>query len=214
MQHGPQLIFPTAGQNGDTLRSAYGVQPGERVVLFFGLLRPSKGVSDLVDAFALLPDRQGLRLVVAGYPTKTFNVDALHAQIDRLGIAPQVSLYLGYVPNADVGPLLELGDVVVFPYRNATASGAVSAAQSLARPVVASAVGGLPEAIQDGVSGYLAKPEDPPALAAAIWKTLQDPARAAAMARTGQQDMLKNRSWPSFARGMIRAFEALWNEAK
>lgn len=214
MPHGPQLIFPTAGQSRDTLRSAYGVRPGERVVLFFGLLRPSKGVSDLVEAFALLPDRRGLRLVVAGYPTKTFSVERLRALIDRLGIGSQVSVQLGYVPNSNVGPLLEMGDVVVFPYRSATASGAVSAAQSLARPVVASAVGGLPEAIEDGASGYLAKPEDPPALAAAIFKTLQDPARAKAMALAGQQDMLKNRSWPGFARGLIRAFEALWTEAK
>ncbi|GKY88150.1 glycosyltransferase family 4 protein [Sinisalibacter aestuarii] len=209
MLHGPQLIFPNDGVSAEALREKYGIAPGERVVLFFGLLRPSKGVSDLVEAFALLPDRAGLRLVIAGYPTKSFDTAALRAQIDRLGIAGQVSLFLDYVPNGDVAPLMEQGDLVVFPYRNATASGAASAAQSLGRPVVATNVGGFPEAIHDGETGYLAAPEDPAALADAIAKTLADPARARAMAEAGRQDMLENRSWGAFARGLIGVFDGL-----
>lgn len=209
MPHGPQLIFPTAAVGAADLSGKYGVKPGERVVLFFGLLRPSKGVSDLVDAFARVQNRSGLRLVIAGYPTKNFDTRALRAQIERLGISNQVSLFLDYVPNEEVAPLLEMGDVVIFPYRNATASGAASAAQSLGRPIVATSVGGFPEAIRDGETGYLVPPENPDALAQAIENTLADPERAKKMADAGRKDLLETRSWASFARGLIGVFDGL-----
>lgn len=207
MPHGPQLIFPQTVETTEAVRIRYGVAPGERIILFFGLLRPSKGVADLVDGFSRLPDKSGLRLVIAGYPTKTFSTEALNRQIETLGIADRVSLYLDYVPNGDVAALLGMADVVVFPYRSATASGAAAAAQSLGRPVVATDVGGFPEAIQDGVTGFLVPPADPGALADAIAKTLADPERAREMALAGRADMLKNRSWAAFARGLIDIFE-------
>lgn len=209
LPHGPQLIFPAAQAGGADLPGKYGVKPGEKVVLFFGLLRPSKGVSDLVEAFARVHDRTGLRLVIAGYPTKTFDTKALRARIARLEISDQVSLFLDYVPNEDVAPLLEMGDVVVFPYRNATASGAASAAQSLGRPIIATSTGGFPEVIRNGETGYLVPPDDPDALARAIEKALAEPARAREMAEAGRQDLLKNRSWATFARGLIGMFEGL-----
>lgn len=209
MQHGPQLLFPKTQSHPEVLRTRYGVRQGERVILFFGLLRPSKGVADLVDAFARLPSRSGLRLVVAGYPTKSFNIEELHELIEALGLQDQVSLYLGYVPNGDVAALMEMADLVVFPYRNATASGAVSAAQSLGRPIVATSVGGLPEAISDGVTGLLVPPGDPEALAGAIAESLANPDHAVEMAEAGRQELMENRSWRSFARGLTESFEKL-----
>lgn len=203
LPHGPQMLFGVAPRSGGSIAAEYGALEGERIVLFFGLLRPSKGIEDLVTAFSMMPDRRGLRLVIAGYPTKTFDLAGLRAQVAKLGIAEATSLKAGYVPNEDVGPLLAAADVVVFPYRNATASGAVSAAQSLHRPVVATAVGGLREVIEDGVTGRLVAPGRPDLLAQAMADVLADPVAAQRMAEAGHEDLMRHRSWAVFARGLM-----------
>lgn len=202
-----QLLFhPGENDRADTeaVRERYGIADGERVVLFFGLLRPSKGVPDLVEAFARLPDRAGLRLVIAGHPNKAFDAEEIKALADRLGISGNVTLHLEYVPNEDVAPLLSQADVVVFPYRNATASAAAATAQGLCRPVIATDVGGLGETIEDGVTGRLVPPQDPEALSRAIAETLSDPAAATGMAERAFRELSRTRSWPVFAARLLR----------
>jgi glycosyltransferase involved in cell wall biosynthesis len=68
--------------------------------------------------------------------------------------------------------------VVVLPYRQIFQSGVLPVAQTFGRPVVAAAIGALPEAIEDGRTGLLVPPEDPAALAEAVAGLLADPARA------------------------------------
>jgi glycosyltransferase involved in cell wall biosynthesis len=89
--------------------------------------------------------------------------------------------------------------VVVFPYRSATASGVLALAQSLARPVVATAVGGLAEAVEPGVTGLLVPPGDPDALARALEAMLADPEVAAAMGARGHEAATGARSWDAVA---------------
>lgn len=207
LPHGPQLLFPEQDAPLEPCRTRYGIEPDDRVVLFFGLLRPSKGVADLVEAFARIGDASKVRLVIAGFPTKAFDTDALRAQIKLLGLADHVSLFLDYVPLEDVGTLLRLAAVVVFPYRNATASGAAAAAQSLGRPVVVTSVGGLSETVRDGDTGFVVPPRDAVALADAITRTLGDPHQAAKMGAAGREEILKERSWEAFAKRIIELFE-------
>jgi len=197
--HGPQLLFPSDLDAEQRLRTAHGLKPGERVVLFVGGLRPSKGVPDLISAFAQLPDRTNLRLLIAGYPSREFDTDAVQKQLKDLGIVDQVQLRFEYIPGEEIGPLVQLADVVVFPYRSATASGAVALAQTLQRPVIATAVGGLPEAIEDGVTGTLVPPGDIGALASAIGQVLADPEAAKRMAASGYEMCTRNRSWGEIA---------------
>jgi glycosyltransferase involved in cell wall biosynthesis len=207
LPHGPQLLFPDKDAPQVPYRSRYGIEPGERVVLFFGLLRPSKGVSDLVEAFARIGDANKVRLVIAGFPTKAFDTDALGEQINHLGLTDRISLFPDYVPLEDVGALLRLADVVVFPYRNATASGAAAAAQSLGRPVVVTSVGGLSETVRDGETGLVVPPCDPAALAQAITKTLADRNQATRMGAAGREEILSERSWEAFAKRILELFE-------
>ncbi|MDP4032963.1 MAG: glycosyltransferase family 4 protein [Pseudorhodobacter sp.] len=197
--HGPQLLFAPNPDAEQRLRAANGLEPGERVVLFVGGLRPSKGVPDLIDAFALLPDRADLRLLIAGYPSREFDTGAIERQVQDLGIAGQVRFRFEYVPGDEIGALVQLADVVVFPYRSATASGAVALAQTLRRPIVATAVGGLPEAIDDGVTGTLVPPGDIAALATAIGQMLADPEAARRMADSGYEMVTRTRSWEDIA---------------
>lgn len=203
LPHGPELLFSSDADASDSVMARYRIVGDAPVVLMFGGLRPSKGVPELIDAFACLAAEDGAplpRLIVAGYPSRDFDTDGLVRQVRALGLQRRVTLDFRYLSMTELGALIGRADVVVFPYRSATSSGAVALAQSLGRPVVATAVGGLPDAIEDGVTGWLVAPGDPPALAGAIRRVLADPVAATAVAERGRAVILTERSWPSIAR--------------
>jgi glycosyltransferase involved in cell wall biosynthesis len=88
--------------------------------------------------------------------------------VDELGLQDRVELRDGFVSNEEAALLFSAADAAVLPYRSATQSGVVQLAFAYGTPVIATAVGGLPEAVSDGVDGLLCPPDDPQALAAAI----------------------------------------------
>jgi len=73
-----------------------------------------------------------------------------------------------YVPDADVAMYFMAADLVVLPYTSASQSGIAQTAFAFERPVVVTAVGGLPDVVEDGVTGYVVPPRNPEALASAI----------------------------------------------
>ncbi|AZQ65919.1 glycosyltransferase family 1 protein [Silicimonas algicola] len=205
LPHGPPLSLGSFDKDSGVAR--YGIGDFERVILFFGLLRPSKGVEDLVDAFAALKNRSGVCLLIAGYPTKNFDAEGLIERVRSFGLEGQVLLHLDYVPDGDVGPLLTLAEMLVLPYRNATASGPAAAAQYLHCPIIATDVGGFKEIIQDGVTGRIVPARNIPALSRAIGEMLNDHVGAQRMAEAAYLDQAENRSWNKFAREVLKLAE-------
>lgn len=143
------------------------------VLLFFGFVRPYKGVDVLFRAMPTVLSRfPAATLLVAGEWWK----DALpeRAWIARLGIAEQVRLLDEYLPNDRLPALFAAANAVVLPYRAATQSGVVQLAFGFGVPVITTTVGGLPEAVQHEGNGLLVAPDDPDALAAAIVRYLSE----------------------------------------
>jgi glycosyltransferase involved in cell wall biosynthesis len=214
--HGNQAIFRVLGGDVESrtaaLRRRYGLDHDERVVLFFGHLVPSKGVEDLVRAHALSSTRTCARLVIAGYASKLFDVDALASLIHELDVDSSVVLDLRYVPGEDVAALMALTTVVVLPYRNATQSGALQVAYTFGRPVIATDVGGIPEAVDDGHSGLLVPPNSPSELARAIEDILSSPARAEQMGSYARRLAETRFSWDRVAADMLAVYERLVEE--
>ncbi len=153
-----------------------------RVILFFGFIKAYKGLHVLLAAVPALRARLGpdFRLLVVG----DFYEDEApyREQISSLGIADRVTLVPGYTPNEAVPRYFVAADLVVLPYLSATQSGIVQIAYRYDRPVVTTNVGGLPEFVGEGETGYLVPPGDPAALAAAIARFYGEADRAA-MAR-------------------------------
>ena len=145
--------------------------PGTRVVLFFGNVRPYKGVSDLVEASSLVTASVPAVLIVAG--TFFEPIGAYRRQIERLGLADAVRLVDEYIPNEDVAALFAISDLVVLPYRSASQSGIVPLAAMFGKPVVATDVGALPNALAG--TGIVVPPSDPQALGDAIIRALRTP---------------------------------------
>jgi D-inositol-3-phosphate glycosyltransferase len=140
-----------------------------RRLLFFGLVRPYKGLDVLLRALADGPP--DVALTVAG--EFWGGVEQTAALVAELGLADRVELRPGYVDAADVPDLFAAADALVLPYRRGTASQNVDLAHLHGRPVVATTVGTLPAAVADGVDGLLVAPGDPAALAAALRRLYQ-----------------------------------------
>ena len=147
-------------------RAALGFPLDGPIALFLGLIRPYKGVDRLVDA-ATLPGAFGWSIVIAGEAWGRAG-ERLQEQVRRLGLEDRVLLRLGWVAEESVAAYLAAADVLVLPYRRASQSAVAPMALAAGLPVVCSAVGGLPEVVEDGISGLLAGPGKPQDLAAAL----------------------------------------------
>ncbi|MFQ5947734.1 MAG: glycosyltransferase family 4 protein [Acidimicrobiia bacterium] len=196
--HGNEAMFMSQSGQDTDLRQHYGLGPDEPVVLFFGGWRPSKGLPDLLEAFREVRRRSDARLIVAGYPGNKVNPDRLEALAHRLGIGDAVIFDPRYLPILQVGPLMRTADVVAFPYRSGTASGSLQVAYTFGRPVVATKVGGIPEAVEDGSTGLLVPPRSPEQLARAILRVLHDDNLAREMGRNAGR-LSERYSWSPIA---------------
>ncbi|MDT4894515.1 MAG: hypothetical protein QOE97_3550 [Pseudonocardiales bacterium] len=133
-------------------------------LLFFGLVRPYKGVDVLLRALARADVTA--RLVVAGEVWG--GADDLRALITELALDERVTLREGYVDAAELPALLAGCDALVLPYRHATGSQNAQLAFEYDRPVIVTRTGALADAVTDGVDGIVCAPDDVAALAGAL----------------------------------------------
>ena len=137
------------------------------VLLFFGFIRPYKGLRVLLEAMPevieQLPD---VRLVVAGecYEEESF----YRSLVDDRDLGKHVHLRVEYIPDEEIPALFSAADVVVQPYTSATQSGVAQIAYHFERPLIVTDVGGLAEIVPHEVAGLVVPPEDPKKLAGAI----------------------------------------------
>jgi glycosyltransferase involved in cell wall biosynthesis len=136
------------------------------VLLFFGVVRPYKGLVHLINAMPEILRRRKVTLLVVGDFWK--GDEEYRAQVDRLGIGDSVRLYNQYTPNEEVGKYFAATDLAVLPYESATQSGIVQIAYGFELPCVVTNVGGLPEVIEEGRTGYIVPPKDPDAIGEAV----------------------------------------------
>jgi glycosyltransferase involved in cell wall biosynthesis len=160
---------------------ALGLEPSQPVITLVGRLSPEKGAQYLLQAAPqVLAAQSAARFLIVGEGPQRAELEALTR---RLGLAGAVR-FLGY--RDDVSVLLALSSVVVVPSLREAFGLILLEAMAQARPVVATRVGGIPEVVEDGLTGRLVPPADPVALAQAILGLLQNPEAAASMGRRGQ----------------------------
>jgi glycosyltransferase involved in cell wall biosynthesis len=169
--------------NGLDAPAAVGEPAEPPHVLYVGRLSEEKGVLELVEATAGMP-----RVVVGDGPLRDRVPDAL-----------------GFVPHAELGPYYERAAVVCVPSRREGYGMVAREAMAHGRPVVATAVGGLADAVADGETGLLVPPGDPAALRAALERMLGDADLRRRLGAAARARALERYSWEAYvaaARGI------------
>ena len=170
----------------------------DRELLFFGRFRPYKGIETLLEADRLVSDAvDDYRLTIAG-------AGRLDVSEDELG--DHVTIINEYVPNETVCELFSRCRAVVLPYTEASQSGIVPIAYSFRKPVITTTVGGLPEVVTDGRTGFTLPPESPAALADACGELLQDEIAAVEMGDGGHEFKNEHMSWDRITDSLMREY--------
>jgi glycosyltransferase involved in cell wall biosynthesis len=184
----------------DALTAVEGAPPAELgapagpVVLFFGLIRPYKGLDVLLEAWRAA-DRGAAELWVVGMP-----------RIDPSFIAgPNVKTALRFVSGAELAGAFRAADLVVLPYREIDQSGVLFTALAFGKPLLLTTVGGFSEI--DAAEHV--PPGDPDALADALTRLLADPARLDELAAASRAAAAGPYSWDAIARRTLELYASL-----
>ena len=174
--------------------------PDEKLVIHISNLRPVKQVDAVVRVFALLRERVAARLLIVGEGPELSRAERL---IEQLGITAHVEL----VGEAqDVVGLLSVSDLFLLPSLQESFGLSALEAMACGVPVVASNVGGLPEVITDGVSGFLHRPDDVEGMAHSAIVLLSDSAAHERLAAEGTRIAVERFS----ANRIVPQYEALY----
>ncbi|MBT4034560.1 MAG: glycosyltransferase [Candidatus Marinimicrobia bacterium] len=141
--------------------------PDHPIVLYFGLIRPYKGLDIMIKALGCIKhefDDYTALILGEAYEDSQKYVDLIKSE----GISSYTIFRNEFISDSELPLYFSAADVLVLPYRTATQSGIVGIALQMDRPVIATKVGGLGEYIQEGETGYLVEPENPEAMGQAI----------------------------------------------
>jgi glycosyltransferase involved in cell wall biosynthesis len=186
-----------------TLRDEYGMEPGSQIVGVVARLEPEKGHQTLIEAWPdVLRKVPDAYLLIVGEGSR-------RDYLEQLAAAHRVAHRVVFAGRRDDIPAVTAAlDVAVLPSWREAQGLSILEAMALSRPVVASDVGGIPEMVEDGVTGVLVEHDNPVALAAAIIRLLTDHAFADTIARAGH-DLVHDRFCIEL---MVKAIEEIYDE--
>jgi len=176
-------------------------RPEGAVILFFGLLRPYKGIDTLLEAFRQV---EGAELWIVGNPRMP--VEPLRHLADQ---APgRVRFLTRFVDDAEIPAIFRRADLVALPYRDAEHSGVLYTGLAFGKPLVLSSVGGFPEVAATGAA-RLVSPEDLDGLVAALSELVADPGARERLAEAARRAAIGPYSWDAVATRTLSLYEGL-----
>jgi glycosyltransferase involved in cell wall biosynthesis len=199
------------GPRDPALMRAYGLEPGDNVVVVPRRLDPKNGVDVLVravaEAKAALPR---LKVLLVGDGEQRPELQALAG---NLGVTGRV-VFCGSQPRAAMTPHLRLADVAALPSRAEAVSLAGLEAMACGLPVLGSRVGGIPEFVFEGVNGRLFPVEDHRRLGEILVETFSNPASIPKMGAHARQGVTENFSWKRCADRTLEAYASTLARAR
>ncbi len=168
-----QTVLPTfnafkfKGMSKEEARKELGIGKEERILLFFGFVREYKGLRHLINAMPMIREKTDkvILYIVGDFDGKKESYVDL---IKENHVEENIRIIDGYIPDNEVEKFFAAADLVVLPYESATQSGIVQIAFGFEKPVIVTDVGGLPEVVADGRTGYVVPEKNPKALAEAV----------------------------------------------
>ena len=177
----------------ETARKKLGIVE-DFVILFFGLLRPYKGVKYLVEAFEKLPENviNSSRLLIVG---EVWEDKEITKRIKNSAFEDKISLIDRYVSDEEVSAIFSACDVVVLPYVRASQSGVAHIAMSFGLPIIATRVGGISESLKNYDGTHFVEPENSRAISNELIKVFED--------RQKKYNKPSNLEWKNIAKKWI-----------
>ena len=149
------------------LKDGFTIADNTKLLLFFGFVREYKGLKHLLKAMAqivsAIPECRLMVIGAFGDDRKDY-LDIIEAQ----GVNEYIYLKDTYTPDKEVEKYFAASDIVVLPYEDATQSGIAQIAYGFEKPVLVTNVGGLPDVVTDGKTGYVVEPFNPEAIAKGV----------------------------------------------
>lgn len=179
------------------------------LLLFFGFIRDYKGLKHLIRAMPSISRRfDNVKLLIVGDFTNESEHDSYLKLIADCGVSKQITVVNGYIPDNEVEKFFAAADVVVLPYESATQSAIAQLAYAFHKPVIATNVGGLPEVVIDGKTGFLVESGNDQQLADAVVRFFSEN-RAGEFSQNICTEN-KKYSWDH----MVETIEDLWRAVK
>ena len=189
----------------ETVRAKYKLPSDKPLLVFVGHLRPKKCVDILLQAAAKV--RGDFHLVIVGPDSFPEHFKMLMQLVDELKLDQTVT-FTKRVPLADLSVLYQLADIFVLPSRSETLPLSIMEAMAKSKPVIASAVGGIPHQVNEE-TGILVQPEDVDDLAGAIDRLLREPETRKAMGAAGRVRLMKEFTWKHAAEKALAGYRDL-----
>jgi len=143
----------------NNLRNKYGLSEKSKVILFFGLIRPYKGLDNLLHSIkTIFKKDNNFKLIIAGEAYQKLN--SYKSIIDKNKFSNQIIWYNHFISNEDIEKLMIVSDLLVLPYKSASQSGVLSQSWQFNLPSIVTNVGGLSEQVIHGRSGFIVEPND------------------------------------------------------
>jgi len=180
--------------------------PEGPVILSFGLLRPYKGIENLIEAYgrAVAEGVVGAELWIVGNPR--MDAEPLRRQAEEVG--GRVRFVTRFVDDAEIPSIFRRADLVALPYLDAEHSGVLYTALAFGKPLLLTAVGGFPEVAATGAA-RLVPPGDTDSLTAALGELVRDEAARAEIAAAATQAAAGPYSWEVSARRHLALYRDL-----
>ncbi|RHW37272.1 glycosyltransferase family 4 protein [Neobacillus notoginsengisoli] len=170
------------------------------------------GIADLIKAFSFIYEKDpNTRLLIVGDGPQRSEYEEL---TEKLGIA-EATTFTGRVPNNEVPRYINEMDIFAVPSTENSESFGVAAVEAMACgvPPVVSNVGGLPEVVIEGKTGYVVPKENPQQLANMFKKLIEDPLLRQQMGQRGVAHVHDHYNWTDNANGMIKLYKQTLNQA-
>ncbi len=205
--HGP-FFYDLPEGDPEASRKALGVDQGQRMVLWQGIIFPYKGVDLLLAAWRRVEARsEGMTLVVLGTGDPVLT-GSLQSQVKELGLA-RVRFDLRFCCAEELVAAYRAAAVVVYPYRAITTSGALATGLALGKTIIASDLPVFREALVDGETAILVDPNDPDALGNALLRIEEEPGLGARLAANVAAQRFGDQSWLEIASATANVYERL-----
>jgi glycosyltransferase involved in cell wall biosynthesis len=205
--HGP-FFYDLQGAEVDAAIQRFDLPAGQTIVLWQGIIFPYKGVDLLLTAWQKVEENgSDACLVIAGTGSPDL-LDQIREQVEQHSLR-NVRLHFRFVSTEELVALYQAADVVVYPYRAITTSGALATGLALGKCIVASDLQVFRETLTDGVNAFLVKAEDMAELSAALLKLIANKQLREDLSQRVREMNFGDRSWLCIAKNTEKIYVSL-----